>query len=156
MAIHIEALRPGGRGADADALTPEQMVQLMRDEVLPPSTGNGAFGDSVIDLRSMETVPVELMPESLSDEPAKHVDALRPADRLSLFVLGRWARVHLLWRSDQGQFFLFAGENSERTHSVTHRALEELAAAGLLQPLEARSLVQRALDNVARELVRPG
>ena len=156
VAIHTQSLRPGVRGADADALTPEQMVQLMRDEVLPPSTGNGAFGDSVMDLGSMETVPVKLMPKSLSDEPAKHVDALRPADRLSLLMLGRWARVQLLWRSDQGRFFPFAGETSERTHSVTHRALEKPAAAGLLQPLEARSLVQRALDNVARELVRPG
>ena len=155
MAIHTESLRPGGRGADADALTPEQIVQRMRDEVLPPSTGHGAFGDSVIDLGSMETVPAELMPESPSDEPAKRVDALRLADRLRLFVQGRWARVQLLWRSDHGQFFLFAGETAGRTHSVTHRALEKLAAAGLLQPLEARSLVQRALDNVARELGRP-
>ena len=127
----------------------------MRDEVLPPSTGHGAFGDSVIDLGSMETVPAELMPESPSDELAKRVDALRLADRLRLFVQGRWARVQLLWRSDQGQFFLFAGETAGHTHSVTLRALEKLAAAGLLQPLEARSLVQRALDNVARELVRP-
>ena len=157
MAIHTESLRPGGRDADADAdaLTPEQTVQRMRDEVLPPSTGHGAFGDSVIDLGSMETVPAELMPESPSDELAKRVDALRLADRLRLFVQGRWARVQLLWRSDQGQFFLFAGETAGHTHSVTLRALEKLAAAGLLQPLEARSLVQRALDNVARELVRP-
>jgi hypothetical protein len=155
MAIHAEALRPGGRGADAAALTPEQIVQRMRDEVLPPSTGHGGFSDSVIDLGSMETVPAELMPESPTDEPAKRVGALRPADRLRLFVHGRWARVQLLWRSDQGQFFLFAGEAVGRTHSVTHRALEKLAAAGLLQPLEARSLVQRALDNVTRALVRP-
>lgn len=155
MAIHTEALRPGGRAADADALTPEQIVQRLRDEVVPPSTGHGGFSDSVIDLGSMETVPAELMPESPTDEPAKRVGALRPADRLRLFVHGRWARVQLLWRSDQGQFFLFAGETAGRTHSVTQRALEKLAAAGLLQPLEARSLVQRALDNVTRELIRP-
>ncbi len=155
MAIHTEALRPGGREADAATLTSAQIVQRMRDEVLPPSTGHGAFRDSVIDLGSMETVPAKLMPESPTDEPAKRVDALREADRVRLFVHGRWARVQLLWHSDQSLFFLFAGEHAGRTHSVTHRALERLAAAGLLQPLEARSLVQRALDNVTRELIRP-
>lgn len=155
MAIHTEALRPGGRAADAEALTSQQIVQRMRDEVLPPSTGHGAFSDSVIDLGSMETVPAELMPESPTEGLAQRVDALRPADRLRLFVQGRWARVQLLWRSDQALFFLFAGETAGRTHSITHRALEKLAGAGLLQPLEARSLVQRALDNVTRELVRP-
>ncbi len=155
MAIHTEALRPGGRAADATTLTSEQIVQRMRDEVLPPSTGHGGFSDSVIDLGSMQTVPAELMLESPADEPARRVDALREADRVRLFVHGRWARVQLLWRSDQGLFFLFAGEQAGRTHSVTHRALEKLAAAGLLQPLEARSLMQRALDNVTRELMRP-
>ena len=155
MAIHTEALRPGGRAGEAAPLTPEQIVQRIRDEVLPASTGHGGFGDSVIDLGSMETVPAELMPESPGDEPAQRVDALRPGDRRRLFVHGRWACVQVLWRSDQGLFFLFAGERATSTHSVTHRALEKLAAAGLLQPLEARSLVQRALDNVARELVRP-
>ncbi len=154
VAIHTEALRPGGR-AESSELTSAQIVQRMRDEVLPPATGHGAFSDSVIDLGSMETVPAELMPESPTDEPAKRVDALRDAERLRMFLQGRWARVQLLWRSDQGRFFVFAGESAVRTHSVTHRALEKLAAAGLMQPLEARSLVQRALDRVTRELVRP-
>ena len=154
MAIHTDALRPGGR-TDTAALTSAQIVQRMRDEVLPPATGQGGFGDSVIDLGSMETVPAELMPEAPADEPAKRVDALREADRLRLFLHGRWSRVQLLWRSDRALFFLFAGEFPERTHSVTQRALEKLAGAGLMQPLEARSLVQRALDQVTRELVQP-
>ena len=55
-----------------------------------------------------------------------------------------------------GLFLLFAGKTVARTHSVTHRALEKLSAAGLLQALETRSLVQRALDNVTRERARPG
>ena len=155
MAVHTEALRPGGRG-EAASLTPEQLVQRMRDEVLPAATGHGGFTDSVIDLASMETVPAEMMPSGAStDEVMKRVDTLRPGDRMRLFLQGRWSRVQLLSRSDQGYFFLFAGETAARTHSVTHRALERLSSAGLLQPLEARSLVQRALDVVTRELVRP-
>jgi hypothetical protein len=155
MAIHTEALRPG-RADAAAALTPEQIVQRMRDEVLPPSTGHGGFSDSIIDLSSMETVPAELMPaENAVDELAKRVDGLVEADRLRLFVQGRWACVQLLWRSEQKLFFLFAGEAPGRTHSITHRALERLSSAGLMQPLEAKTLVQRALDRVMREVGRP-
>ena len=154
MVIHTEALRPGH--SDAAVLTSEQIVQRMREEVLPPVTGNGGFSDSVIDLASMETVPAELMPaEGSADELAKRVDALVEGERLRLFLHGRWARVQLLWRSDQRLFFLFAGETAGRTHSITQRALERLSSAGLMQPLEGKSLVQRALDSVTRDVARP-
>ncbi len=155
MAIHTEALRPGTRGGAA-ALTPEEIVQRMRDEVLPPTTGHGAFSDSVIDLSSMETVPAEMLPtQPLGDEtddPTKRVETLRAADTLRLFLRGRWTRVQLLWRSDRSLYFLFADEVAGRTHSVTRRALERLASAGLMLPLEDRALVQRATDSLMREL----
>jgi hypothetical protein len=156
MAIHTEALRPNTR-ADSTALTPEQIVQRMRDEVLPATTGHGSFGDSVIDIASMETVPAELMPSDTGapgEDPRKRIDALRVGDRLRLFLHGRWSRVQLLWRSDKGLFLLFAGEAVSRTHSITLRALERLSAAGLMQPLETRPLVQRALDVVMRDAGR--
>ena len=156
MGIHSEALRPSAR-ADAGALTPEQIVQRMRDEVLPATTGYGGFSDSVIDLASMETVPAELMPDDTTEiaaDPLKRVEALRPGDRLRVFLNGRWRRVQLLWRSERGLFFLFAGETAARTHSVTRRALERLAGAGLMLPLETQPLVQRALDVVVRDAAR--
>ena len=159
MAIHAEALRPSGRAADPGTLTAAEIVQRMRDEVLPASTGHGAFSDSVIDIASMETVPAELMPSESAgstEDPRQGVDALRAGDRSRLFLHGRWHRVQLLWRSEKGLFLLFAGETAARTHSVTQRALERLAAAGLMQPLEARPLVQRALDVVMRAAGRVG
>ena len=156
MAIHTEALRPNAR-TDSSALSPQEIVQRMRDEVLPATTGHGSFSDSVIDIASMETVPAELL-RSQSGEPAedarKRIATLRVGDRLRLFVHGRWARVQLLWRSDKGLCLLFAGEAPSRTHSITQRALERLADAGLVQPFEARPLVQRALDAVMREANR--
>jgi len=153
MAIHTEALRPG-RG-EASAYTPEQLVQRMRDEVLPASTGHGAFRDSVIDLPSMQTVPAELMPgPSLQTEDANlRLDALRDAARVRLFLHGRWSKVQLLWCSERRTFYLFAGETAGRTHSITHRALERLNGVGLLQPLERKTAVQRALDKVTRDLL---
>ena len=155
IAIHSEALRPSGR-ASSSALSAEQIVQQMRDEVLPAATGHGGFSDSVIDLASMATVPAEFLPTSpdAGPVPAERVQALRPGDRLRLFLNGRWSRVQLLWRSEQGRFLLFSGENPARNHSITRRAIERLAAAGLMLPLESRPLVQRALDLVTREANR--
>lgn len=153
MTIHTDALRPGTRGAGA--LTPEEIVQRMRDEVLPEMGAIRSFSDSVIDLSSMETVPAEHLPSSgdaTEDDPGRRIEALRAGDRLRIFLQGRWSRVQLLWRSDRSLFFLFAGESPTRTHSITRRALERLSSAGLVQPLESKPLVQRAVDRMMREL----
>ena len=154
MTIHTEALRPGTRASGA--LTPEEIVQSMRDEVLPETPAR-SFSDSVIDLSSMETVPAEHLPsrgDHVEDDPSQRVEALRAGDRLRIFLQGRWSRVQLLWRSDRSLFFLFAGESPTRTHSITRRALERLSSAGLMQPLEVRSLVLRAVDRMMRDLAR--
>jgi hypothetical protein len=153
MTIHTEALRPGARGSGA--LTPEEIVQKMRDEVLPETAAARSFSDSVIDLSSMETVPAEHLPSSgdkVDDDPARRIEALRAGDRQRIFLQGRWSRVQLLWRSDRSLFFLFAGESPTRTHAITRRALERLGSAGLVQPIESKPLVQRAVDRMMREL----
>jgi hypothetical protein len=157
MTLHTEALRPGTRGPAE--LTPQQIVQRMRDEAVPETPPAQAFSDSVIDLASMQTVPAELLPAdsaiARADDAARRVDALAVGEHARLFVRGRWQRVQLLWRSEQGAFLLFAGEAPGRTHSIARRALERLAGAALLQPLRAGPLVQRALDALTRELTLP-
>ena len=153
MTIHTDALRPGGR--TSGALTPEEIVQRMRDEIVPESQPARSFSDSVIDLSSMETVPAEHLPtggDATEDDPAKRVDALRVGDRQRVFLQGRWSRVQLLWRSDRGLFFLFAGESPARTHSITRRALERLGSAGLVQPIVAKPLIQRSVDRMMRDI----
>ena len=154
MAIHAEALRPGSRGGTAAALTPEEIVQRMREEVVPESPGPRPFSDSVIDLSSMDTVPAEVLAtgDDVADESGNRIENLRAAERMRMFIHGRWTRSQLLWRSDQGQFFLFAGESAPSTYSITRRALERLSAAGLLAPLEAKPLLQRAVDHLMREI----
>jgi hypothetical protein len=155
MTIHTEALRPGARAGGSAALSPEEIVRKMREEVVPDAPPPRSFSDSVIDLSSMETVPAEHLPsggEHADDDPARRIDALRVGDRQRVFLQGRWSRVQLLWRSDQGLFYLFAGESPTHTHSITGRALERLASAGLVQPIEIKPIVQRAVDRMMRDV----
>lgn len=165
MAIHTEALRPGGSAAAAPlgprsghgTLTPAEIVQRMRDEVLPEADPR-APPDSVIDLGSMETVPAELMmvpTPPRADTPERQVDAMTPAAQYRMFVQRRWQRVQLLWRSAQGRMFLFTGDNPQRRHSITRRALERLTEAGLVQPPSQTSLTQRAVEVLVRQLALP-
>ncbi len=108
----------------------------------------------MIDIGSLETVPADLLPADdaadAGNGPARRVAALRAGDPLRLFLDGRWSRVQLLWRSDRGNFLLFAGESIGETHSITRGALERLSAAGLVRPLEELSLSRRAFAAVER------
>jgi hypothetical protein len=153
MTIHAEALRPGSRGTGA-ALTPDEIVKRIRDEVLTDVAGPRPFSDSVIDLSSMDTVPADVLATGgeTGDESNQRVEALRASQRMRIFLNGHWSPCQLLWRSDQGQFFLFAGETPGRTHSITRRALERLSAAGLIADLEPKPLLQRAVDHLMREI----
>ena len=156
MAVHAEALRPGQRAAPS-ALTAEQIVQRMRDEVIPDEPALRPFRDSVIDLASMETVPADFLATDVGapEDAGPRVDGLATGERLRLFLGGRWAPVQLLWRSDRGLFLLFASEQVGVTHSITRRALERLDAAGLMKPLEDRPLVQRSVDALVNQLSLP-
>lgn len=165
MKVHSDALRPGSQSTPAksdDELSPEEIVRRMREEVSvePEPLGGSGFSDSLIDLASMETVPAALMnaqadPSQPGDDPRAWVAHMVVGGQYRVFLQGAWTVVQLLWRSEQGQFFLFAGETPQRTHSVSQRALERLREAELLSPLHAHSLIQRAVDGMLRNLARP-
>lgn len=169
MKIHSEALRPGNRAGQAarkpdEQLTPEEIVQRMREEEHPglhepdPIDGS-AFSDSLIDIASMQTVPAALMevaePSNSADDARQWVQRMSLGERYRIFLRGAWTFVQLLWRSEQGHFFLFAGELPQQTHSVSLRALERLRTEKLLRPLHEQPLIQRAVDGMLINLARP-
>jgi hypothetical protein len=155
MIVHTEALRPGAK-APAAALTPQEIVQRMREEVIPETPVRRPFADSVIDLASMDTVPADFLATrpmgTTVEEGQRRLDALAIGERQRVFLQRRWSTVQLLWRSEQGLYFLYAGERPGQTHSITRQALERLDAAGLLQPLETRPLVPRSIDALLNQL----
>ncbi len=154
MAVHTEALKPGKAAAPERELTPQEIVQRMREESTWEPSGRPPFGDSLIDLSSMETVPADILPAT-APAPAgsdPHVEVMNLGSRHAMFVHGRWEHVQLLWRSPRAQFFLFAGGNPLRPRSITRRALERLCEEKLVKPLDDVSLVQRAVDGLMNEL----
>lgn len=160
MTLHAEALRPGSKPPapqPEDELSAEQIVQRMREETEWAPSSRPPFSDSLIDLASMETVPAELLHESVSthDEAVQRIETLPIGSRHHLFLQGRWTRVQLLWRSPHGRFFLFAGPDPAHAHSMTRRALERLSEEGLFKPLDDVSLVQRAVDSLVHKLAQP-
>lgn len=152
MAVHTEALRAGRQGADESA--PQEIVQRLRDETVADTAGPTRFRDSLIDLSSMETVPVDAMAAGAPAvaDPGQRIDALAPGSRCRLFVQGRWTPALLLWRSAHGQYFVFAGSDAGHRLSITRRALERLGEEGLLQTLDEHSLLQRSVDRLVRKL----
>jgi hypothetical protein len=157
MAVHTEALRPGGKAATAEPeLTPQEIVQRMREESVWEPPSRPPFSESLIDLSSMETVPAEVLPGArASGDGAARVDAMPLGSRHHLFLNGRWKRVQLLWRSPRGEYLLFAGPDPVRTHAITRRALERLTEEALVKPLDDVSLVQRAVDSLMQRLALP-
>jgi hypothetical protein len=119
-------------------------------EQLPPAE----FGESLIDVHSMDTVPAELLStvEGAQTMPAELTETVIMAAPCEWFLRGRWQRVQLLWRSESARTFLFAGEAAGCLHSITGDALQRLGREGLIKPLSETGLLQRAVDRVGRKL----
>lgn len=157
MAVHTEALRPGGKASgDPPEPTSQEIVQRMREESAWEPPSRPPFSESLIDLSSMETVPTDVLPGArATGDTAAKVDAMPPGSRHHLFLNGRWKRVQLLWRSPRGEYLLFAGPDPAHPHSISRRALERLTEEALIKPLDDVSLVQRAVDALMHKLALP-
>lgn len=154
MAHHATSLRAAAPAPRE--LTPEEIVQRMRDEPDPTS----AFGrHDGVDRGALPTVPVGLMSEDGSDAGRRARQAwmarLQPGTWFHMFVQGDWETAQLMWSSDDGQFFSFASHHAGQSHSLTRRAIERLLAEGLIAVLEDRPLMQRAFDSLLQDLDAP-
>ena len=152
---HRAALWPAP-GAAHEAETPEEIVRRLREETIDDDAPRRDFGDSVLDLSTLDTVPASLMPDNSGSaavgERAERerraegaVAALAPGRAVRLLLQGQWHDAQLLWRSADAELLLFADHAGQR-HALTRRALERLQAEGLAQLDAPGSLVQRAVD----------
>jgi hypothetical protein len=124
-AIHLHVMRrPEGEEAAGGPVT----VDLQLDDELPPP-------------------PPPAPPPPV--DTASPVAALQIGDGVTLQLHGEWVDLQLLWVSDNGYFLLFAGAG-DATQSFTRKALEKMAAQGLLRTADASSALQRAGDELIR------
>jgi len=124
-AIHLHVMRrPEGEEASGGPVT----VDLQLDDELPPPP------------------PPPAAPPLDASSP---VAALQIGDSVTLQLHGEWIDLQLLWVSDNGYFLLFAGAG-DVSQSFTRKALEKMAAQGLLRSADASSSLQRAGDELIR------
>jgi len=162
-ASHSETLWPGSTAtatlADEAAETPEEIVRRLREEVIEELPARHDFGNSVLDVTTLDTAPAELMPDDFEVNQAAErarrspaaVAALQAGGAARLLLQGRWNSAQLLWRSEGGELLLFA-DSAGLTHALTRRALERLHAEGLASFDEPESLTQRAVASLLASL----
>jgi len=92
------------------------------------------------------------------DEPSAGAAAgawlrgLRTGIRCKLFLQGQWTTARLIWRSDNGQFYMFSSALAGGAHSMTRRAIERLRVEGLATEVADPSLLQRAVNGMLQDL----
>jgi hypothetical protein len=159
----LRAVRPAAAATPAESAetvkdASEALVQQMREEVLhdeATETGSDAWAQDT-SVGSLPTVPMGL---SGADEDSRAKGAaqrwlqtLKKGVRCKLFLQGQWVTAHLLWRSDNGEFFMFTSSLAGGMHSMTRRALERLRIEGLATTFVELSLMQRAVDSLLQDL----
>ena len=138
--------------------TPEEIVRRLREEVVEADDigPRRDFGNSVLDLSTLDTVPASLMPAAsgaaedgdLAERGRRAeaaVAALTPGRAARLLLQGHWHDAQLLWRSADAELLLFA-DAAGLTHALTRCALERLHVEGLARLDAPPSYVQRAID----------
>ncbi|MDE2400123.1 MAG: DUF1631 family protein [Burkholderiales bacterium] len=168
MQTHTRLLRgaksPDDRKPDAaPAPTPQELVQQMRNESLGEDEVAADKWEQDTSIGSLPTVPMDLDPVARTPEAdresrrageaaKKWLATLKVGVRCKLFLHGKWTTSRLLWRSDNGEFYMFSSPLAGGMHSMTRRALERLRVEGLATTFVDHSLMQRAVDSVLQDL----
>lgn len=156
MRTHSQRLR-GVPALQARSAEAETLVQQMRDEVLDDTLESPA--DSWAQDTSVGALPTVPMALGTCDEDQRvkaaaqrWLQSLGKGVRCKLFLQGQWVTAHLLWRSDNGEFFMFTSSLAGGMHSMTRRALARLRIEGLATTFVEPTLMQRAVDSVLQDL----
>lgn len=164
MQTHTRRLRgtraaaPPAQAQPSSQNTPQELVRQMRDEVLDHHETAADTWAQDTSVGSLPTVPMDLSDGSADEDrrakgaAQRWMQTLGKGVRCKLFLQGQWVTAHLLWRSDNGEFFMFTSVLAGGMHSMTRRALERLRIEGLATTFVEHSLLQRAADSVLQDL----
>ncbi len=166
MATHSRYLRATPRPSTPPAeLTPQELVQRMRDEMAADSQCSSVTTQTPIErpidtsVGSLPTVPMRYESDALgtahSEAPAQTqawLDSLDAGQWCKLCLRGQWTTAHLMWISANRRFFMFSSKGEQTLHPMGSLALQRLRAAGLAASLQERSAMQRAVDSLLQNL----
>ncbi len=150
LAQHCRAVQPQIDSLRALAGTPA-----------PAQQAPAAAEPQALDIGSLDTVPADLMdaPSALPaghSDTERHLHAPEPGQWLRVFLQGNWRDMQLLWTDKQAELWLYRQGRGGRTWALRRAALERLHAEGLAHPLQPRSLLHHAAQQVLRQIPLPG
>ncbi|MBC7666408.1 MAG: DUF1631 family protein [Caulobacter sp.] len=129
----------------------DQIAAIHLHAMRRPAAEEPAAGPVTVDLELDDELPPPPPPPApvRASDASSPVASLHIGDTVSMQLHGDWQDVQLLWMSDNGYFLLFAG-NGDGSHSFTRKALEKMAAQGLMRTADSGSALQRASDELIR------
>jgi hypothetical protein len=143
LARHSEVLAATARAAPASA---EDIVRQMREAEPEPLDHQARLApNTIIDETHLDTLPAPMADNAAAGSPRRWVETAQPGLWCHMFIDGGWRPARLVWLTDTRQHWLFAGEAGQ-PHLLTASAVMRLAREGLLQSLEERNLLERAVD----------
>jgi hypothetical protein len=160
------SLRAVSRPAAGTWLAPEEARDSgFMDDLGGAEAGGGDFAATVpADFPSEfpATVPMGLVDRDTATDQAPlelmasaelALEQLQPGSWIELQVSGQWARLQLVWLSDNASLCLFSSSNGAN-HSMTRRMFDRLVAQDQLRLVSQGAVVDRAFDAVAELAMR--
>ncbi|MBX3609812.1 MAG: DUF1631 family protein [Hydrogenophaga sp.] len=140
-----------------EELTPATPEQRVPKAAAQPWIGqrelaDAGFEDTIAtDFGGLHGVDLDSSTGSLDEQSAFDAEqmlfSLKEGAWVDLYSHGEWLRAQLTWASNRGTLFMFTSRGG-RAHSMTKRVCIRLIRNRWLRPVEARPVVQTALDAV--------
>lgn len=141
-------------GPDTDLLAEALLDEQPGDQWA--GAGGGGWGGSDTNLGGLPTVPMALDGDNAEQQASRWLAALPIGVRCKIFLHAQWTTAHLIWRSDNGQFYMFSSALAGGSHSMTRRAIERLRIEGLVTDVAEPGLLQRAVAGLLQQDALPG
>ncbi len=105
-----------------------------------------------VDRSLLPTQPQGLQAGEQARADQRWIDSLQIGHWLHLMAHGQWRTSQLAWISEDGEFYLFVGQDESDRQSITRGALRQLYRSGLAINLEQEGVVERAIHALMHDL----
>ena len=139
--------RPSGQNSRLDAQSSLQGLLAERH-----SEFSSVWASADVDRSMLPTQPQGLQDGDAERADQRWLSHLHVGHWLHLMVHGHWRTSQLAWISEDGEFYLFVGQDENDRQSITRGALRQLYRSGLAINLEQEGVVERAIQALMHDL----